>query len=125
MWQHLGIRQFVFLGLLCPTLAAGQERIVRGVVVDSAGKAVPFAVVTATASERTVQTDENGRFRLQLEQFETCTLRVHRVGVRSASLSLSSCPDTALRIVVQRVPMPREDSGPRCGTRSTAACAAP
>ena len=126
MWsQHSGISHLVLLGLLCPTLAIAQERIVRGVVIDSAGKAVPFAVVTATASERSVQTDEKGRFLLHLEQFETCSLSVRRVGLRSTSLNLSPCPDTALRIVVTRVSQPREESGLRCGTRSTSPCAAP
>ena len=125
MWsQRFGIRHVVFLGLLCPRLATAQERIVRGLVVDSAGKAVPFAVVKAMASERSVATDENGRFQLLLERFEACALSVGRVRYRTVSLTLDPCPDSALRVVLARVPYV-DDSGPRCGTRSTSSCTAP
>jgi alpha-tubulin suppressor-like RCC1 family protein len=119
--RHL--RRISLLALLLPAVTMAQDRTIRGVVVDSAGKGVPFAVVTATASERSVEADENGRFRLQVGQFETCALQVRRLRYRTASITLDPCPDSALRIVLTRVPYV-DDSGPRCGTRSTAVCEA-
>lgn len=112
-----------FVLLLSPATALGQGKSIRGTVIDSAGKGISFAVVTATASERSVEADEHGRFRLQLEQSETCSLWTRRLGFHSTTLKLPSCPDTALRIVLTRTP--RGDSGPRCGTRSTELCEAP
>jgi hypothetical protein len=120
MWLH----HLAFLGPLCPALVTAQERIVRGVVIDSVGRGVPFAVVTETATESSVQTDENGRFRLQLEQSSgKCAVWVRRLGFHSATLNLETCPDSALRIELARAP--RDESGPRCGTRSTSPCVAP
>lgn len=114
----------VSLALLFPLSAAmAQGRTVRGVVVDSVGKGVPFAVVTATASERSVQADEKGLFQLSLGPDERCSLGVRRLGFYGTSLNLPSCPDTSLRIVLRRAP--REEPGPRCGTRSTSPCEPP
>ena len=117
------LKRFAFVVLLSPAIATAQGRSIRGIVIDSAGKGIPFAVVTATASERSVEADENGRFQLQLAQSESCSLWTRRLGFHSTTLKLPSCPDTALRIVLSRAP--RGEVGPRCGTRSTEVCAAP
>jgi alpha-tubulin suppressor-like RCC1 family protein len=117
------LKRLTFALLLSSATALGQGRTIRGTVVDSAGKGIAFAVVTAIASERYAEADENGRFQLQLEQSESCSLWTRRLGFHSTTLKLPSCPDTALRIVLTRTP--RGDSGPRCGTRSTEVCAAP
>ena len=109
--------------LLDRELQTPQGKTIRGVVVDSGGKPVPFAVVMQIASGRSVEADENGRFRLPLEQLESCSLGVRRAGFHGTALNLSTCPDTALRIVLRRAP--RDEPGPRCGTRSTPACEAP
>lgn len=104
--------------------ASAQSLTIRGVVVDSVGRSVPFATVTATASERSVVTDEHGRFRLPLERGEACKLRVHRIRYHVLSIDLETCPDSALRLVLTRSPY-ADDAGPRCGARSTGLCGAP
>ena len=118
--------RFFFLAgvLLLPfDSATAQERTIRGVVVDSAGKGVPLAFIKTLSSERSVETDDKGRFQLRLERFETCALYVRRQRYRTVSINLDPCPDSAFRIVLTRVPYV-DDSGPRCGTRSTALCEA-
>jgi hypothetical protein len=118
-----GLYPVAFAVQFFAVVAAAQGRTIRGVVVDSTGKGVAFAVVTAMASERSVEADVDGRFQLPLEPHAPCTLGVRRLGFHGTSLELSSCPDTALRIVLRRAP--RDEPGPRCGTRTTPACEAP
>lgn len=118
-------RLLAFLLLAAPaTQLTGQGRTLRGVVVDSSGKAVPSAVVITADAKQTVQVRKDGGFRLRITSDGICSFEVLGRGYQPARFRLESCPDTAMRVVL-RATSPADRPGPRCGTRSSGPCEAP
>jgi len=62
--------------------AQGGRGVIRGIVRDSAGAAVPFAEIALVGSESRTMADAFGRFRLTNVPFGEVELRVRRLGYR-------------------------------------------
>lgn len=78
---------FVLLGLSAPPAAAQATGTVSGTVVDTADRVVPGATITirneATATTRTLVTDERGEFTLRAVEPGSYTVRVELTGFRT------------------------------------------
>jgi len=83
--------------------AQGRDGVIKAIVRDSIGTAVPFAEVAVVGSERRAMTDASGRFRLTDIPFGQVDLRVRRLGYRPSISTVEfppgTEPDVELRIV--------------------------
>lgn len=115
------------MAVAAPRGSAAQDRTVRGVVVDSAGKPMPnvYVELNDRVQSALLLTDRQGRFQLPLSAQTGCAIRISRSRYRTVNVDLPSCADTTIRVMMIRSPDESGGSGPRCGTRSTDFCRSP
>jgi hypothetical protein len=93
-------RQLVTLALsLAPMVAAAQQRSIRGIVVDSAYRAVPFVNVTAGGSTRAIAND-SGRFRIDVPSSGSVRLDLRRLGYMPTQFQFDRAPDTTVVLML-------------------------
>jgi hypothetical protein len=84
-----------------PHLAQAQARVIRGVVVDSAGAPIPFANIIVTGSQRRVAAGADGAFQLRVESSSDRGIHVRRIGYLPRAVQLDPWPDSGVRVVLE------------------------
>ena len=117
----IALAAFLAPAFLAPALEA---QFVRGLVVDSSGAPVPFAIVMLADSSRSVLTDSKGIFRIGDLARARYRVRVRHIGFRPAEReveagdSLVAVRDT-LRLVRMAVMLETVTVGPTAACRQT------
>ena len=108
--RHLPLAAITAVALcgVTPCFAAGQSArgVVRGIVRDSAGVAVPLAEVAVVNSNIRTTADVDGSFRLTDVPFGRLDLRARRVGFTPSVSTLEFPPETEPFIELRLVPVP-------------------
>ena len=88
--------------------ASRQAATVRGVVVDSAGHPIPFALVDLATAQRTTSTSQDGQFRIDSVPAGLQVARVRAVGYSPRELTITVGPVTGWSGIIILSPMPIE-----------------
>lgn len=81
------------------------ERHLLGQVTDTAGRAVPWALVLLDDKLPAVVADDSGRFRLRLGARQRATLEVRRIGFRPERFEIAFGADTLVQLAVRLIPV--------------------
>jgi hypothetical protein len=95
----------VLLALRWDVATAQTPATVRivGVVTDSAGRAIPFANITALPERRRIVAGEDGRFVMQVDT-SVREIEIRRIGFEPKVVRADVWPDTALHISLVALP---------------------
>lgn len=99
------LRALLLLGAWWDVANAQNPETVRisGLVTDSAGRAIPFANITALPERRRIVAGADGQLAMQVDS-SVRRLDIHRIGFAPKVVAADVWPDTALRISLVALP---------------------